>query len=270
MLKLLKLLERISPYWAALIIYQFLSRPKKRPVKQHETQILDKAEKQTMLYQGKRITGYVWGKEEQPIVMLIHGWEGRAGNFGSIVTLLHSLGYCVIAYDGPAHGTSEVRGTSMFSYAHFVNDRIGAINPKIIITHSFGSVPTMMALSQLENLIVEQVISITTPYDFRHFLDRTMTEVGLSDGTKKELIQLIEKRDAVDMTALNMTSRAALLKVQPKITIIHSEDDKVLPISESYLTEKALPNAALIPLKNEGHYSILWAEETLQIIRKLI
>lgn len=263
-------MDSINTDWTALFLYQILSRPKKHPLKAHETEVLNKAIPQDLFYNGKRISGYFWGQEGHPKVLMVHGWEGRAGNFGAIVEVLLALDYCVFAFDGPAHGRSEKGATSMFSYARFVNERIKEINPKIIITHSFGSVPTLMALSELEQLAVEQIFSLTTPYDFKHFLDRTMKRIGISAESKKKLIRLIEKRDGVDITTLNMDARAHLLKVNPKITIVHSKDDQVLPISESILAEKALPNAKLLPLKGLGHYSILWAEETLKIIKKAI
>ncbi len=270
MLKLIQFMDAVSTDWTAKLLYRFLSHPKKHPIKTHESVILAKATARRFNYNGKRISGYQWGQEDRPKVLLIHGWEGRAGNFGKIVEMLVSLDYCVFAYDGPAHGLSDAGNTSMFRYAHFVKDRIEKINPKIIITHSFGSVPTLMAFSQLENLNVEQLISITTPYDFRRFLDRTMKNAGISDKTKYKLIDKIEKKDGVDISTLNMQSRAHQLKVKPKITIVHSQDDKVLPITESQKTQKVLPNAKLYALKSLGHYSVLWAEETIDIIRKAV
>lgn len=214
--------------------------------------------------------GYVWGTSGKPKALLIHGWEGRAGNFGAIVNLLESLNYQVFAFDGPAHGASERKVTSMFDYTRYIEARIRDINPQLIISHSFGSVPALSALIRLEELNITHFIAVTTPSDFRNYLTRFQKQMGLSNKTINKLVQRIESKDRIDISTQNMKYAATQLKVIPKVTLIHSVDDKILPVVESREVAALFPKASLFELSGLGHYSILWATKTLRIIQKSI
>ena len=46
------------------------------------------------------------------MVLMIHGWEDQVGTFGGLMDLLKN--YCVVFYDGSAHGRSSKGNTSTF------------------------------------------------------------------------------------------------------------------------------------------------------------
>ena len=266
----IQILNGLSPALCVSLIYKFLALPKKHPDKKHEIAVLNKAIKQKVVYNGTHTVGYVWGPSGGPKALLIHGWEGRAGNFGAIVNLLESLNYQIFAFDGRAQGASERKGTSMFDYTRYIEARVRDVNPQLIISHSFGSVPTLSALIHLEALKISHFIAITTPSDFRNYLIRFQKQMGLSDKTISKLVQRIEAKDQIDISTQNMKYAAKHLKVIPKMALIHSANDKILPIAESREVAAFFPNASLYELSGLGHYSILWATETLNIIQKSI
>src|SRR5690606_37822905 len=54
------------------------------------------------------LAGLRWGREG-PLVLALHGWEGRAAQFRTLAARLVPMGYRVLALDAPAHGRSPGR-----------------------------------------------------------------------------------------------------------------------------------------------------------------
>ena len=61
---------------------------------------------------------FAWGAG--PSVLLVHGWEGRGAQLGALVDPLVAAGYRVVALDGPAHGDSPGRLSTLALPAHAV------------------------------------------------------------------------------------------------------------------------------------------------------
>jgi pimeloyl-ACP methyl ester carboxylesterase len=167
MKNILKLLDKVAPQVSARLIYNRISKPQRRKVREFEEQILAKSKAQTIDFKDFTLRGYSWGEVGKPIALLVHGWEGQAGNFGALVPILLEKGYQVIAYDGPAHGKSSYQATNMFEYADFIATRIKAHQPQLIISHSFGTVSTQLALLKNPDFNLQQWIIVTTPFSFK-------------------------------------------------------------------------------------------------------
>ena len=52
--------------------------------------------------------------------------------------------------------------------------------------------------------------------------------------------------------------------------IVHSKDDKVLPIRDAERTSQELKGSELLTLDRLWHYSIIWSDELKKIIAKKI
>lgn len=65
-----------------------MSSPRTRKLKDSEERVLSKSIMEKIEYKNFRIQKYQWGKQNHKTALLIHGWEGQAGNFAAIVDVL--------------------------------------------------------------------------------------------------------------------------------------------------------------------------------------
>ena len=266
---LLRFLDLFAPAIAARLVVHQMSHPGKRKLRPFEVEILARSENQEFIYKEARVHAYKWGKGNAGVAMLIHGWEGHAGNFGGLVDILLDKGYRVIAFDGPSHGRSSKRRTSMFDYAEFISEMFSIHRPDIVVSHSFGTVAGIFALSDHDDIAVKTWLVITTPFDFRDRINDIREMLGVTTRTVSHLIRLIEKETGRKIDALNMEVMGASTEIG-EVVIIHSVDDKVIPIQDARDTARVLKNTKLIELRNVGHYAILWSHETKRILRNLL
>lgn len=271
-MKLLKalfpILDRVAPAISAHIAYRFMSNPQVRKLRDFEEEVLAQSEKKRIDFKGFEIQAYAWGDPCQPLAFLIHGWEGQSGNFGALVPILLEKGYCVMAFDGPSHGKSSKGNTGMFEYAELITEMMAEYHPQILVSHSFGSVSTVYSLLRNTDLEIAQWFAITTPYSFRERLADIKAFLGITDRTGDRVIKKLERYSGHKIEEMNMAVMGPRLKNVKELTIIHSKTDRVLRIEAARKSAKVLPNAELIELDGVGHYAILWAEETKNILKE--
>ena len=111
--KVFNTLQKISPRLTAKIAFNFISKPKGKKIRAFEKAILEIAIKDIIRFNKFNIQTYKWGNGTKK-ALLIHGWGGRASNFGAIIPELTKNNYTVISFDGPCHGESTKKKTSFF------------------------------------------------------------------------------------------------------------------------------------------------------------
>lgn len=270
MKKILKILDKVAPHLAARLIYNRISQPQKRKLREMEERVLAKSESQSINYRDFTLKEYSWGKKENHIALLIHGWEGQAGNFGALIPILLEKHYHVVAYDGPSHGKSSRKSTNMFEYADFISTRIKTHQPKLIISHSFGTVSTQLGLLKNPDFKLNQWIIVTTPFSFIEFILTINRKLRMSQKTLQKLSALIEKDANFPLEEINMKTLCPKMNPIDSVVIVHSEDDKVLSFHDAERTSKCIADSELIKLKHIGHYKILWSDELKNIINKKV
>lgn len=114
-------------------------------IRSHEKDQLEKAQKENFAYLDFNIQLYKWGNGEKHI-LLIHGWEGHAGNFADLIQRLIQYNYTVHAFDGPSHGASSKGPTNSFEFTNLVETLMRKFNITQVVSHSFGSVASLIAL----------------------------------------------------------------------------------------------------------------------------
>ena len=261
----LKILELISPSITARIAFHFISNPQVRKLRSFEKSILDNAIKSSTIFKKFTIASYQWGKGTKT-ALLVHGWEGRASNFGAIIPILVESGYRVIGFDAPSHGNSSKRKTNFFDIAELIEVFLKKETYDLVITHSIGSVMTLMAMSKLKYQ-VNKLIVITTPDKFEEYIEHTVNKLGLTIKTNKAFIKLIRNTTVYEPTELQASLFVKNITVK-KALFIHDKDDTIIKIENTKKVSSQMNNSRFIELKNTGHFKILWAEKTLNLVKE--
>src|SRR3954463_12622524 len=85
-----------------------------------------------------------WGKG--PLVVLVHGWNGRGSQLGAFVEPLVRTGLSVVAFDAPGHGDSRGHRLYLRDLADCIVDVARAVGPlHAIVAHSFGAAAVLLA-----------------------------------------------------------------------------------------------------------------------------
>lgn len=258
--------SRLFPKRMAQRIFNFLSNPQIHKPRDFEDIILEQSNSDRFEFKQYEIQRYQWGDSKHPVALLVHGWEGQAGNFGKIVPVLLEKGFHVVGFDGPAHGRSSRQPTNMFDHAELVIKMIGEYTPDLVITHSFGTVTTSFGLLHNPDFELKQWISITTPFNYLEFLHRMQDRFGIGERAFDHLVDLIESSTGHKVTEMNMQTMGSKAKVN-SFTLYHSIDDKVIPVEDSERTSKYMPNAKLVKMNGLGHYRILWSDELIEQLK---
>ncbi|KAA3596813.1 MAG: hypothetical protein DWQ06_14810 [Calditrichaeota bacterium] len=265
---LFKTLDTLLPSFVARKVYKVMSNPRVHKLRDFEEKILDKSKKEIIDFKNFKIQTYTWGKESDKVIFLIHGWEGQAGNFGALIDILLEKGYYIKAFDGPSHGKSSKGSTSMFTFAELVEVLLKKYKPTTIISHSFGSVTSMFALSKNPNIPIGKWLLVTTPHNFKSRVEDIKNLVGVTNRTMDRVVEMIETDTGVSIDLLNVEHYGGKVKHVKEILIVHSKSDKIIPIESSRITNKNIPHSKLVELDNLGHYSILWSDELKEIVAK--
>lgn len=257
-----RFLSAIAPDLMAKKAFQVLANPQVRKNRPHEQDCLNQATKETLRQTGFDIQTYKWGNPNHEKVMLIHGWEGQAGNFADLVPKLLKQNYYVIAFDGPGHGFSSKGATSFFDFRDTIVAMLEKYECKKLISHSFGGVATTLALSSNGHLAIEKYALITTPDKFSQRIDSVAHMVGVNNKVVDLLIQRIETEYAVQVKDLNVSNFVKKVNVDQAF-IIHDKNDKVISIEQSRNVCANWDACQLEEIEGTGHFRILRTEEVL-------
>jgi predicted esterase len=266
--KVINLLQKISPRLTAKIAFHFISKPKGKKIRAFEKSILEIATKDIIRFNKFNIQTYKWGNGTKKAI-LVHGWGGRASNFGAIIPELIKNGYTVISFDGPCHGESTKKKTSFFEMSDVVKLFLKKDEYDLIITHSMGTVLTFTAMNSIKYK-VNQMIVLTSPSKFLEFIDLAVTQFGLTTKTTSLLINKIRKT-TTEYDPISLDAESVLKNIEIKnITFIHDKFDKVIPIEKTKNVSSFIKNSKFIEIEGTGHFKMLWSKKVVKIIEELI
>lgn len=253
--RLIKFFSFLLPATMARFAYKQLTNPQIRKLRENELLTLDKAVKEQFHFKGFDIQTYHWEGGPEA-VLLIHGWEGQAGNFSDIVERLLAEGFSVFAFDGPSHGFSSRGKTSLFEFSDLVGTLIERTKAKKLISHSFGGVATVYGLYKNPSHAIEKYILLTSPDRFLDRIEDVSRQVGITNAVKQRLIRQLEKEAELKVDTLNVSTFAPQIDVK-KALIIHDKNDQVIPIAQSKRIHENWSVCEFLEVEGTGHFRIL-------------
>lgn len=195
-----------------------------------------------------------------PAVLLVHGWEGHASDMAAFIPGLLEAGFSVVVPDLPAHGASEGERAPIptaMSALLAVQAVLGDFHA--VIAHSIGCAVTVEAMAR--GLRVGRAVLAASPARYSDHLRGVAAGLGYDAAQTRELTAELLKL-GVDAAALDVHRAAAALR-QPAL-LLHSADDRVVPVRCSEELASIWPGARLARLEGLGHRRILAAPEAVR------
>lgn len=237
---------------AGLIADLFLTPPPRRPSSGPEREILERAARTTVDFEGELLPVFRFGTG--PAVMLVHGWGGSSAQLGAFVEPLLARGASVIAFDAPGHG--EATGTSLAipRFARAIKRVAETVGPvRAIVGHSMGGAAAAFAVSI--GLEVERAVLIGPPASEYEFFQQWFAALELP----AQILPLAEQGvvDRVGVTFERLRPQPLMAGVMTPLLVIHDLDDREVPYKDGLAIAGAARHGLLHTTQGLGHRRIL-------------
>lgn len=258
---LLRLVQRIFPilerYFPALAHRFFIAiffSPLNYPVPEKEKATEKEAEKFSLRVDGKKIQCYAWGNG--PTVLVVHGWAGRATQFRAIISALVRENYRVVGFDGPAHGNSDGRSTSILEFEAVLKELYATAGPPVaIIAHSFGGSAVLYAA--MNGLPVKKLINIAAPTIGDEIIATYLRTINGSPATGEYFKAYIQRTTGKSFDEFAALYSVRHLSMPVDLLVVHDENDPEVSISHALEITRVYPQATLYRTQGLGHTRIL-------------
>lgn len=262
-------LSTFAPKRAAKKGFDLFQKVRKKDIRNREENFYEMAQQfnvTAQLDKGKQeeINCYKLGDENNPLVILVHGWDSNAGSMSQIATHLVQNGKKVVLFNLPGHAFYKSDSTNLLECRMALTAVLNKIDPKVpfsLVSHSFGSAVSAYALSK-SNYEVDRLIFLTNPNKVERIFDDFKNFIGLGDRAYNELLKLTQEKLGEPIEAVSVQENLAKINFQ-KLLLVHDKNDRVLAYDNSLEVKQATPKAELATYENIGHYKMLWNSDVI-------
>lgn len=247
------LLYRMLPGLSSRLFRQWFFATRPYHLSHVQQGMRDKAQLLQIEYGANHIQVMEWGSG--PVVLLVHGWNGRALQMNSFVEPLLALGYKVVAFDHKGHGESSsrfssflemVRGTQLVM-AHYQHELHG------VIAHSIGCNAVLKASEGMPQFL--RLVLVAPVDDFLSWLEKVRQRIGIDAKLFAHVISQIEAD-----TGLKLEQQCTLdytnLSRHP-VLLVHDKFDRINKVVASHNLLQKLTDSKLMETEALGHARIL-------------
>jgi pimeloyl-ACP methyl ester carboxylesterase len=211
------------------------------------------------------------GAESAPVVLLVHGWGGHAGQMLPLAQAVAAAGLRPVLLELPAHGRSAGTASNGPQFARaidYVCARLAADGHALraVVAHSLGA--SALAYAAGRGLPAERMVLLAppaSPHEYTRYFAHTF---GLSEQTRAAMQRFFEASEGVLMTQFEPAF------VGPRITlptlIVHDRDDRVNRFADAEAYRDAIAGALLVPTQGWGHRRILKEVAVLDHVARFV
>jgi len=251
-----RMLGLLAPAIAAAWAYRIWSSTRRFRESEHDKRWRQQAQLQMLEHEYGKIAVYRWGETDKPVVVCVHGWNGRASQFATMLPALLKAGYQVIAFDAPGHGNSEGKSANIFRISDVLKSVVTPYSSiQAIISHSFGGMVSAYAVRHL-GVSVDRLIMIASPVSTQYLMDMFAESLGINQRVMKRFDKKIRHEFGEDVYE-RISAEQNLKNSELPILLIHDKQDKAVSWRNSECIVKAASNAVAIYTEGHGHRRLL-------------
>jgi pimeloyl-ACP methyl ester carboxylesterase len=211
------------------------------------------------------------GAESPPVVLLVHGWGGHAGQMLPLAQAVAAAGLRPVLLELPAHGRSAGAMSNAPQFARaigYVAARLKADGHALraALAHSLGA--NGLALAAAQGLPAERLVLLAPPASPREYTRYFAHTFGLSEATRLAMQQRFESREGILMAQLEPAAVGPRI-AQPTL-IVHDRDDRVNRFADAEAYRDAMADARLVATQGLGHRRILQAPQVLAQVTRFL
>ena len=244
-------IDKVSSSLSARLSVEILFRPRKSARNNKEKEFWATGEP-VEFASGCR--GRVFGAGEKKI-WVIHGWMSRGSKLKKLITACQETGNEVIVWDGPGHGDSPGKRTSLAPFTKTLMSDIEDSDkkPDAIIGHSFGGAASAYAC-QL-GLRAKLLILISAPSSCVGVFERYWDFLGLGTKARQKFMDIVEREICLDVDS--MSSVNFISDLSQKVLVVHDDEDLMVPLSDAIKLRDIRPDVEIFETSQLGHNRVL-------------
>lgn len=227
----------------------------------------DAARRSTIRIDEADVATYQWGTGTSA-ALLMHGWNGRASQFATLVRDLVGEGYRVVAFDAPAHGASPGRRTDVRDWvtaAHLLSDSEGPF--ELIVGHSVGAFAALAAVR--DGVATPRVVSIAGAGTVSAFHDQFWRMLRMPLKARPAFDAAFYRRLGIgrEESDARFDALANSLPDSTTLLVVHDREDRALDVRNSEALHAAHPTQSRLLLTDGfGHNGLLAADPALDAV----
>ncbi len=249
--------------WLALKLW---SKTRRFPRSAGERRALARAEADFVPLGDCRVAVWRWPQAAQRRrgrVLLVHGWNGRGGQWYRLAEALHGAGYEAVVFDAPGHGASDGGSSSLFRFADAITALARRDAPfDAVVTHSFGIFPASLTSGSTRP---RRVVAIAAPSDFDRLVTRFADWMAMPERMRAAFRATIAARHGADL-ARRVSPPVLLRRHGAHVMVVHDRDDAIVPFACGEALAAALPDSRLLTTSGLGHGRILRDPEVVSAV----
>lgn len=256
----------VAPSLAARIARELFRDPQRHPTKPWEREVEASATRRVT--RTHQISYLHWKPATVRLrVLAIHGWEGRATQFGPLAQHLVPLGVEFVSIDGPAHGESTGRQADPLIFSSAVVEVVDELGPfDALIGHSMGAGSIVFAMAK--GVVTKKAVYFAGPAAFREVIERFADLFGMSARTRRRFFELIRRVSDRRFEGQDLEDLVAGLAVSA--LIVHDVDDPDVPYSDAVRLQQAWPGSRLLTTTGLGHKAVLRDPATMAEVARFL
>ncbi|MFH8788016.1 alpha/beta fold hydrolase [Streptomyces roseoverticillatus] len=214
--------------------------------------------------------GYLWGDDDRPTALLVHGWGADSSSMYSLIAPLRELGYRVAAFDAPAHGVHRGTQATMTQYTAAVRAALDSLGgAKVIVAHSLGSIAAVGAVAMEERPDVDCITLVAPTCTLTAVLERwSRGELMLSRAIVDRIYRELHRRNGVPVSHWDVVGLGRELDIP--VLALHDPGDPVVPYCEAEAIAAGLKDVRLQQAPGRGHMGILMSPEVKSAISAFV
>lgn len=259
---------KISKGMTTQIVTRMFCKPSRQKMKRKHHIFYQQGHTDTLTIKGFKVKVLRVGQGTP--VYVSHGWGSLGYNLRPLVEALVQAGYEVILPDLPCHGRSSGTFINQIEMSKVVKELLLHYNSEkpleYIVTHSWGGTVTLLAMdairrSGISDFKVKKMVSVSMPSSPEAIMDIFCDILDLSSKIKRGLYQNISAMAGRDGRTLDEAFPIGLNDLLENPTfeyvLIHGEEDKAIPYTNSVELATAYPHLSTIFMDGLGHIDIL-------------
>lgn len=208
-----------------------------------------------------------WGPAEAPVVLLVHGWGGHAGQMRPLAEALRGRGLRPVIIEMPGHGHSGGMRTALPQFARaidYVSHRLEqqGHGVRALVAHSLGATAAAYAASR--GLGIARLVLLAPAASPPAFTRLFAQVFGLSERTRAAMQARIEAREAMLMPLFEAAATGPRIGVQT--LVVHDRQDAMNQFGDGQAYADAVPGAQLLATDGLGHRKILKDARVLEAV----
>ena len=228
----LKFLLLLRTQWAAAYAFKLFCTPLPTTRKQRIPKIILEGVPQTLLCDGKKLSGFQFNKGKKNKVLILHGFSSSLMNFHNFISAFVAKDYEVLCFDAPAHGASEGKQVNAVDYKDMILAIVAQYGPiNKFLAHSFGGIALSLAAETIPLPADCKIVFIAPATETTSAIESVLKILAVDNKKLKNAIDAEILKRGGQITGW-YSIRRAIKNIDAEVLWIHDTDDDVTPFCD--------------------------------------